>query len=98
MSRMTAAHSMTKMWLTEVKPVGRAQPPPEAALAAATLMSMAAWPSIDPATPLSACCRAASTSRWRRTAGTATASSDDHDRAADELGQGELPAHAAAPG
>ncbi len=41
MSRMTAAHSITKMWLTEVYPsrlASRRQKPPPAAM----LMSMAA--------------------------------------------------------
>ena len=54
-------------------------------------MSMAAWPSMDPASPLSACWRAASMSRDRTKSRKATAIKHDHDRAADELGQGELP-------
>src|SRR5215470_12027250 len=37
------------------------------------LMSMAAWPSIDPASPLSACARAAAIRRWRTNSRNATA-------------------------
>ena len=55
------------------------------------LMSIAAWPSMDPASPLSACSRAASISRWRTNSRNSTRQQHDHDRAADELGQGELP-------
>ena len=39
--------------------------------ARSTLMSISAWPSIDPPRPLSACSRASSTSRWVRKSGTA---------------------------
>ncbi len=71
-SRMTAAHSITKMWLTDVYPPGlssrRQKLPPDA-----MLMSIAACPSIDPASPRSACRRAASTSRRRTNSRNATA-------------------------
>src|SRR5690242_1561658 len=72
MSRSTAAHSITKMWLTEVRPSllarrrHRLRPP-------AMLMSIAAWPSIEPATARSACRRAASISRARTNSRKATA-------------------------
>ncbi len=52
MSRMTAAHSMMKMWDTEVTASfdrRRCQRLPSSLMA----MSMAAWPSIEPASPLS---------------------------------------------
>ncbi len=52
---------MTKLWLTEVIPAGdasRRQKLPRPV----TLMSIAAWPSIEPATARSACRRAASRS------------------------------------
>src|SRR5215831_18039715 len=39
------------------------------------LMSIAAWPSIDPASPLSACARAAAIRRWRTNSRNATAMS-----------------------
>src|SRR5215472_9075918 len=64
MSRMTAAHSETKMWLTDVYPprlISRRQKLPSAAM----LMSIAAWPSIEPARPRFACLRAASIIRAR---------------------------------
>ncbi len=89
MSRITAAHSMTKMWLTEVYPsllASRCQnpPPPE------MLMSMAAWPSMDPATPLSACWRAASMSARADEEPERHGHQDDHDRSSRaELGQVE---------
>jgi hypothetical protein len=61
MSRITAAHSITKVCATAVNPVGlasrRQKLPPSV-----TDMSIAAWPSIEPGTALSACSRAASTS------------------------------------
>ena len=65
MSRTTASHSITKMWLTLVAPAGetsrrRKDPSPP------TVMSMAAWPSIDPAAPWSAWSLAACTTRERR--------------------------------
>ena len=50
-------------------------------------MSMAAWPSIEPARPLSACSRAASISLGRTNSRNDHGHQDDHDRAADELGQ-----------
>ena len=56
MSRSTAAHSITKMWVTEVKPVAASAAAARSVPSPWTLMSMAAWPSIDPATPRSACC------------------------------------------
>ena len=61
MSRQIAAHSMTKTCETAVK----LRPD----------MSIAAWPSIDPAMPRSACARASATSRRRRTIRNSTASS-----------------------
>ncbi len=71
-SRMTAAHSITKMWLTDVYPSRlisrRHRPPPDL-----TLMSIAAWPSMDPARPLPACWRAAWMSRLRTNSRNATA-------------------------
>lgn len=60
MSRMTDAQSMTKYCDTLVSPGlenSRRQKP----WSPCTDMSMAAWPSIAPARPLSACSRAAST-------------------------------------
>ncbi len=67
MSRITAAHSMTKMWLTAVNPrpeVSRRNSEPSSS----TDMSIAAWPSIDPARPRLACSSAASTVGLRRNA------------------------------
>ena len=51
------AQSITKRWLTAVKPRplksrGKNEPPPS------TLMSIAAWPSMRPSAPRSACSRA----------------------------------------
>src|ERR1017187_1132363 len=71
-SRMTAAHSMTKMWLTPVETsplIRRDQNPPPDLM----LMSMAAWPSIEPARPCSACRRAPSIRRARKKSRNATA-------------------------
>src|SRR6266568_3136218 len=60
MSFHTETQSITKEWLIAVNPFGevtRDQIEPSV-----TDMSMAAWPSITPTRPLSACCRAACTS------------------------------------
>ncbi len=73
-SRMTAAHSITKMWLTAVYPSRRNSRCRKLPLAW-MLISMAAWPSMEPASPLSACSRAASISRWRTKSRNATATS-----------------------
>ena len=65
MSRMTAAHSITKMCDTEVNACrvrSRCHRLPSEAM----VMSIAAWPSIDPASPWPAWVRAASRRRWRR--------------------------------
>ncbi len=71
-SRITAAHSITKMWLTDVYPsrlISRSHRPPPDWM----LMSIAAWPSMDPAIPLPACSRAAWMSRFRTNSRNATA-------------------------
>ncbi len=73
--------------------VAENEPPPKASPSPCTDMSIAAWPSIDPASPRSACSRAASMMRERTNSRNSTASTHDHERAADELGGGELPAH-----
>ena len=73
MSRMTAAHSITKMWDTEVSAC-RERSRRHRLPSAWMVMSIAAWPSIDPARPLSAWARAASSSRWRRNRRNSTAS------------------------
>ena len=72
MSRSTAAHSMTKMCETAVNPSGdpsrcKKLPSP------CTLMSMPAWPSMEPATPRSAWTLASSIRRWRSTSRKANA-------------------------
>ncbi len=64
MSRNTAAHSITKMWLTDVSALGESsrwagEP------VSSMLMSIAACPSIEPARPRSAWARAA-LSNWGR--------------------------------
>ena len=79
--------------LTEVKPV-------PASTAAASKLALRLDAHVHGGVPLHRpgqslvrlLARAASMSSRARTAGTSTATSDDHDRAADELGQGELPA------
>lgn len=71
-SRRIAAHSMTKMCDTEVSPAresSRRRKPPSPR----TDMSIAAWPSIDPATPRSACSRARCSRRSRRKTRNSTA-------------------------
>jgi hypothetical protein len=50
MSRNTAAHSITKMWETEVNPSVDERRERRLPFAF-TLISMAAWPSIEPASP-----------------------------------------------
>ena len=73
MSRMTAAHSITKMCDTEVNACrvrSRCHRLPWPGM----VMSIAAWPSIDPASPLSAWVLAASSSRWRRNSRNSNAS------------------------
>ena len=72
MSRMTAAHSITKMWLTEVYP-SRLASRRHQGPAAVMLMSIAACPSMDPAAPRSACWRAAWMRRPRTNSRNATA-------------------------
>src|SRR6516165_6174365 len=72
-SRRIASHSMTNTCETEVKPCGeksRCQNEPSPLMD----MSIAAWPSIEPAIPRSACSRAASTSRGRTNSRNRTAS------------------------
>ena len=64
MSRITADHSMTKMWEIDVVAFGerrRRNSDPDGWMD----MSMAACPSMEPAKPLLAWVRAWSTSRWR---------------------------------
>jgi hypothetical protein len=65
MSRMTAAHSMTKMCDTDVAPAGDMSRFRKLASPGID-MSMAACPSIDPDRPLSAWARASSSRRLRR--------------------------------
>ena len=78
MSRSTAAHSITKMWLTAVNPFAepsrRHTEPPSV-----RLMSMAAWPSMDPARPRSAWVRAAASRPGRRNARNSSASTGVED-------------------
>ncbi len=72
-SFQTEAQSITKEWLIAVNPLGlviRDQMAPSV-----TDMSMAAWPSITPTRPLSACSRAAASSLGRSRARNSSASS-----------------------
>ena len=62
MSRRTAAHSITKMALTEVSPL--AVKSRLAKLSSPSIdTSIAAWPSMEPASSFAACARAASVIR-----------------------------------
>ena len=56
-------------------------------------MSMAAWPSIDPASARSACCPASRSSLSRRNSRNPDGDHHDHHRPAGEFSQRELPAH-----
>ena len=58
-----------------------------------TDMSIAAWPSIEPARPRSACCARLAEQSRPQGQPEQHREDDDHDRTADELGRGELPAH-----
>jgi hypothetical protein len=98
---MIAAYAITKLWLTAVNPAGLASRRPKLP-AVATLKSMPACPSIDPASPLAAWSRAAASSRRDRNSRREQPpgqeqpkqqrQQQDHQWTADELGQGELPA------